>query len=342
MFYGIALLVIVGGIWTLTGIVMGGASRHEIETPLLQLISSAIQCVVCGILISAGVFPGLSISWTPALMALGMYFAVGVLNYVLMETMARAMERGPNGMVWAILQSGMILPFAAGILFHGVSAPATRLIGMAILLAALVLMSSAKNENEKNRYGKSWLILSFAAFLICGLQQTISNEPSYHESIRNGVPAVYRTLALGIGNFLPALPVCLLRKNGPGKKSLAAAFRRKLLWKYAVALQAFSLAAALFLTYNGMDRLAAAGIGAVSYPLMVVTCIVVFSFYSRIALREKLTLRSTAGILCCLTGIACICFEPSHGTEFPSEKMNCPGPEHAGFRTPHDQRTGES
>ena len=163
MLIGVLILISVGLIWTLTGVVMGGAKKHGIDSSLMQLMSSVLTLVVSALLILLKVFPTLDVGGRTVLYAFIMYFLVGASGYLLNETMARAMERGPNGLVWGILQSGTVIPFIVGVLFHGIPAPLLRICGMAMILVALMLMSSDRQDNAVKTEGKSWLFLSFIA-----------------------------------------------------------------------------------------------------------------------------------------------------------------------------------
>ena len=127
MLIGVFILIAVGLIWTLTGVVMGGAKKHGIDSSLMQLMSSTLTFVVCGLLILLKVFPQMDVAPKTELYAFVMFFFVGATGYLLNETMARAMERGPNGLVWGILQSGTVIPFIIGVIFHGVPTPWLRI-----------------------------------------------------------------------------------------------------------------------------------------------------------------------------------------------------------------------
>ena len=304
MLIGVLILVAVGLIWTLTGVVMGGAKKHGIDSSLMQLMSSVLTLVVSALLILLKVFPSLDVGGRTVFYAFIMYFLVGASGYLLNETMARAMERGPNGLVWGILQSGTVIPFIVGVLFHGIPAPLLRICGMAMILVALMLMSSDRQDNAVKTEGKSWLFLSFMAFMICGLQQTINNEPSYSEEIRHGVHAVYRCLYMAIGSLLSAI-YGQLRRGGLKtlRENIKRNFRLPWFWLFSFGEKTIGIFGTLYLTFNGMDRMARLGYGAISYPVMVVSCIAGFSLYSMLVLRERCTWKSVTGLLCCIAGI---------------------------------------
>ena len=78
MLIGVFILIAVGLIWTLTGVVMGGAKKHGIDSSLMQLMSSTLTFVVCGLLILLKVFPQMEVSQKTGLYAFVMFFFVGV------------------------------------------------------------------------------------------------------------------------------------------------------------------------------------------------------------------------------------------------------------------------
>ena len=303
MLVALTILIAVGLIWTVTGIVMGGSARHGVDTKLMQLVSTLVGSVFLLVLIGCNVYPKISISGAVLWYSLGCYFAVGLIGYVLNETMARAMERGPNGLVWAILQSGMLIPFIVGLYAHDVEPSATRLVGMALLLLSLGLMSMNMNKGSKDMKGKSWLFLSFVAFILCGTQQTINNEPSYSPAVRDGIPVIYRCLVIHLGVMLFASAATLLRGWKSFKLTASRNFSLSWFWIYALGSKVFDIVSILFLTFNGMDRMAKLGCGAISYPVMVVSCIASFTLYTFIVLKERLSWQPLLGLVCCAGGI---------------------------------------
>ncbi len=300
MLSALVILIFVGLIWTTTGIVMGGVARRGVSVEAMQCLSYLLGTLTCLALLP--LYPALEVSGKFAWFAMGMYFVVGALNYFLNTTMTAAMNRGPNSLVWAILQAGMVMPFLVGICFHDVHAGALRLLGMAAMIAALVLLSMDKEDGGGSK-GKSWLFLAFVAFVIAGVQQTVATEPSYYPETRSGIPAIYRCLALCGGNAAIAIPYLVGLACRGGFKGLCSIFSAKWLWIYAIVLQASILIEKLFLSFKAMDMLAKLGSGAISYPVMVVSCIAGFTLYSIVFLHEKITWRSAGGLFLCALGI---------------------------------------
>jgi multidrug transporter EmrE-like cation transporter len=91
--------------------------------------------------------------------------------------------------------------------------------------------------------------------------------------------------------------------------ALLKTVRNRWLWLYVAGLQVFSLFAAYVLLYWGMNALANAGIGAVAYPLLVGSCIIGFSIYSLVILREKGSYQQYFALTACICGIIAVCIK---------------------------------
>ncbi len=84
------------------------------------------------------------------------------------------------------MQSGIIWPFATGVIFFNDIFTATSACGMVLLLVALALFGIAKPPGEVAKTAdRKWLIFALLSFVFCGIQITVSNIPSYFEVGRN-------------------------------------------------------------------------------------------------------------------------------------------------------------
>ncbi|WP_176011667.1 hypothetical protein [Victivallis sp. Marseille-Q1083] len=302
MIFGMIALTLVGLSWTVVGIVMGQAPRRQIDPGLILFCGAAVA-----------IFASLAILTFTKTDAVGgmaemltclAYLAGGVLNYWLLHLMSRAMQLGPNGVVWTMVQSAMIFPFLTGIVFFGEKLTVCRAAGLGLILVALVLFGLAK-DNTVNRTGR-WRLLAFAAFLLAGIQQNCTTLPSYFPAART-VSSLVRLGAAGTGTFVAALAGLLYGMNRERYREILGMMRMKALWIYVFSLQFFSLVFAATLFYPGMDALARAGAGAVSVPLLVGSCIIGFALYSILILREKTSVLQVVAVICCLAGIVGIC-----------------------------------
>lgn len=298
---GFAALIMTGLSWSLVGIVMGGAPRRNVDTGLVQFAGAIVTLTISIITVfSLKNAP----EWGNTLPVL-CYFFTGVINYTMLQLMSLAMQKGPNGVIWGMIQSGTVCPFLMGVIFFDVSPTVWRLTGLVMLIAALFAFGSTKPESGGGAK-KQWLPLTLLAFCMCGFQQCLTSMPSYFEDFRTMSPVV-RTLLVAIGTVTVSLTVLLVNCYRFRTNIFREQVKKTDFWRYVIMLQFFGLIAAYFLTYNGMDTLAEAGMGAVSYPLMVASCIVGFSFYSIVWLREKNCWQQYLAFAMCLSGIICLC-----------------------------------
>lgn len=308
VWFGVIAMLIVGGSFCLVGLVMGDAPKRGIEPSLVQLFGACFS-ILAGLVIMLIMNAVPVCSWKIWLPVCLTYATAGALNFVMLQVMSYAMQRGPNGIIWSIIQSALIFPFLGGVLFFGVLLTPFRAGGILTLLAALVLFGMAKDQkagtkvNEKKR---GWRGAAFLCLAICAVQQNLMTAPSYFEDAR-AVTSIARSLATASGTFLGALVYNLLKMNAERLAQLRSNLGRWTLWRYIIALQFFGLIFSYTLLYPGMNVMADAGLGGICYPMMVGSCIVTFSLASVCLLKEPMTLLQAVALTVCITGLVLIC-----------------------------------
>ena len=308
VWFGVIAMLIVGGSFCLVGLVMGDAPKRGIEPSLVQLFGACFS-ILAGLVIMLIMNAVPVCSWKIWLPVCLTYATAGALNFVMLQVMSYAMQRGPNGIIWSIIQSALIFPFLGGVLFFGVLLTPFRAGGILTLLAALVLFGMAKDQkagtkvNEKKR---GWRGAAFLCLAICAVQQNLMTAPSYFEEART-VTSIARSLATASGTFLGALVYNLLKMNAERLAQLRSNLGRWTLWRYIIALQFFGLVFSYTLLYPGMNVMADAGLGGICYPMMVGSCIVTFSLASVCLLKERMTLLQAIALTVCITGLVLIC-----------------------------------
>lgn len=306
--FGIIAMVLVGASWCLTGLIMGAAPKKGLEPSIIQLgggLWSVLLSIV--LLIATGDYSTASPKAT--FLTCLAYFTGTAMNFFMLLIMSKAMQLGPNGIIWSIIQSALIFPFLGGVVFFGVELTLLRGIGIVLLLLALALFALTKN-NDAGNTGKSgsivWKLLAFAGMLIAGTQQNITTMPSYFEAARE-VSSIVRTLSAAAGGLTMAIIWTLCKMSPEYRTLLKQNIKNPTLWKYIVALQLSGLLFAYMLFYPGMNIMAARGLGGMCYPLMVGSCIVSFTLVSAILLKEKLKILQIAALVICVTGLCLIC-----------------------------------
>ncbi len=299
MFFGIVALILVGLSWTVVGMVMGLAPKKGVDAAAVNFFGACVS-ITAGLIMAA--FTEMpDISFQTAFWSTAAYIGTGFINCIMLSLMAYSMQRGPNGVIWTAIQSAMIFPFICGMVFFDVEAKFIRIAGLMIILSGLFLSGIAKDNTST---GKGWKLPTLIAFLLTGIQQCITSMPSYFEEAQKISPIV-RALLVAFGTLISASVI--MSFFGSRKGLLKRNIHNKYLWIFVGSMQFFSLLFAYIFFYPGMDALAKCGMGSMSYPLMVSSCIVGFGAYSVFIIREKNTLTQYAALLCCFIGIIMIC-----------------------------------
>lgn len=298
---GITAMVLVGCSWSVDGYVMGKAPRQGIHIPVLLFLTYLVSTAVSGI---AGVVQGIpAVSVQGFLIGFGALFLQGVFNSFQLEIMSRAMQRGPNGIIWTMTQSGFIFPFAMGILFFQVPLGILRGIGFLLILASLYLFGRSSG-GDGDTAGK-WRLLAVSAFILTGISQCLSNLPSYFAEAEP-VTSEWRTFAASLG-FMAGALLMRWRDLGVFLKDVRCSVRNSLIWKYCGLLNLFAIVSSILLLYPGMDRLSRCGYGAIAYPLMVCACLIFFELFAILVLHEKRSTTQKIALGLCLLGTIALC-----------------------------------
>lgn len=300
--FGIIAMIIVGCSWCLIGFIMGDAPKRGIEPSVIQFFGFLITCIfsISAMFITGGL-P--DCSWKITAITCTLLGIGGFMNFFMLQIMSYAMQRGPNGIIWSIIQSALVFPFIGGILFFDVQLTWARGIGIICLLAALVLFAMTKDNSNS---GNNWKLPALICLVIAAIQQNLSTMPSYFQEARE-VNSIVRTLATAIGGLSAAIIYEMTKMNKARLEKFYSNIKNPLLWRYVFALQFFNLVFAYTLLYPGMNAMADAGLGGMSYPMMVGSCIVSFSLTAVWLLKEKFSWFQLGALLVCITGLILIC-----------------------------------
>ncbi len=308
-------LVATGLSWVSVGAAVGHVERRGYSLVRYQILLCLV-CVVLGLmgwLVAPSAFlpQGGAPAWTWTLVIVGT-LSCGVFNYLMNMMMGRAMRRGPNAVVWATIQSGLIYPFLMGWLVFDVPAGPRRLCGMALIVASVILYASRGNAVGGHQPQttaaplREWLPAALLGMLFCGINQCGANLPSYLEK-GNEFSGTFRTFAIYFGLLLAALVHVTLRRMREGRAEPAkpGEWRGLTLWAGGVGLVSFLVTRCF--TFPGLDALERLGAGSMGYPVMVATCIAGFFPYGIFILRERIDPRQALGTVLGLAGIMIGC-----------------------------------
>jgi len=295
MILGILLLVATGSSWVVIGAVIGHASKRGLPVSSIQACSAAVSVLVGGTVLFCHPDPDCAFPvrfWTMASI-----FGSGFFNYFVLQLMGKAMKSGPNGIVWAIVQSALVFPFLVGVTVFGVALTGPRIGGIIAIVAALALFGFAR---ENRVHGHGWRAAAIGSLLLAGINQNLSNLPSYFPEAA-AVSSVSRSLSAAFGAL--AAFVLANRKSLPSR---IGDLNNPAVWKFTACLAGSGLTTGYFLLYRGLNLVAEAGAGAVSYPVLVSSCIASFTLYSRFILKEKMKPLQLGGLGLALVGIILI------------------------------------
>ena len=226
MLFAIPALICVGFSWALTGVVMSDAPRRKCDPALLLLVSS----VLCGIisLICWAILRNDALSLRVMLAAGACYFIGAAVNYCMLQLMSRAMQKGPNGVIWSFIQAALIFPFLTGVVFFNNKLTVWRLLGLILLLLALVLLGAGKDNTVK---GKGWKKPTAAAFFMAGLTLSLNSLPSYYPEARL-LNSMGRTFFASVGSLAAAFFYCYPKYRSRPAAEILVELKRPIFWKY--------------------------------------------------------------------------------------------------------------
>lgn len=300
---GIFYMIIVGLCWTSFGIVMGRAPKRNVDVGVMLFFSSLVAIVACTALGLAEGFPR-QCPEKEFYITFGALFVCGILNFVQLDLMSRAMKTGPNGIVWSLIQTSFIFPFITGVLFFDARCTWLNLGGALSIIAALVILGL----QQSNTAGKGgWKIFAFLSFLSTGVAQLLSNLPSYYPDAAV-ISSIWRSAFFAMGLAAGTVGGTLILQRNHLKEAMRSNIRNRSMWIYCFVLQGFEILASIFLLYPGMNLLAGTGAGAIAYPLVVASGIAGFEFYAFAFLREKRNIPQMIAFVLTLLGIAALCF----------------------------------
>ncbi|MBO4646567.1 MAG: EamA family transporter [Lentisphaeria bacterium] len=292
-FSGFLLVIIAGVCWIGVGISVSRCSERGWNYDIIQGFSYLGATLLCAlILVSSPRSGGPVFGW-----GFWLSFLAGITNFYTYVFTSKAMRLGPNGLVWGIMQAGMIGSFLMGMIFFGEKAALLRIIGLVLILGGIMLMGMSKDSKTPEK-GKNWLLPALAAFLLVMLTHCCNALPSYLSA--SETDSIVRTMGLYFGGFigftLTTLPGMIRRRDFGGQAE----------WINAVILMVLNTSASLFFFYQGLDLLARNGCGGLGYPIATGVCVVGFSLYSLLFLKEKIARLSLTGLIAVCLGIITI------------------------------------
>ena len=298
--FGIIALIMVSFSWVLVGVIAGKAPKLGYTMEAIYLTGSALSmifaaaiCMFSGI----GKCEPIPLFWTAVA-----FFLTGAGCFVKGLIMSRIMQCGPNGIIWAIIQSAMLFPFVFGVVFYNVPMSAIRGFGMVFMLFALGMFALSKNN--KSQGTGSWQFWTFFSLVLGGLDQIVTSIPFYYPQTK-GISSMFNIFWLMAGYFVIGIIVFCWKKEL--RTNLISSVKKASFWVQSLALLPLSGLFVILFQFPGMRAMAENQLGAMSFPILVGSCVSLFTLYSAIILKEKFRLLDFIALVICVTGQIFIC-----------------------------------
>ena len=316
MALGLFFAILTGISWVAVGAVIGLAEKRGCGTARQQLVGQTLTGTITATVLALGVSfrPNSPVFSLRADLAPMLWTALwGHLNYWMALCMGRAMRAGPNGTVWTIVQCGFIFPFVLGVAIGNTALTVPRFLGLLSVLVGVFFCGRARTAGSRATAEPvavgGWLASALAGFVLCGVNQCAQCMASLGP-VETRPTALVRILCGVSGVFAAIVPHQLWlwrerrRNHAPRDPDLAAKYRYLL--KICGIGSAIFFASSFCFLYNALDRLEAAGRIAVATPLMLCSCLVGFTAYGAVVLRERPSRPQLVGTAFALAGIALV------------------------------------
>lgn len=287
------LMLVTGVLWTVVGIVFGKApgDRERLSTFF------ALNGVFCTLFIWGFHFPKAA-NPMEVLKLTGFMLPATVAEIIGFVLLKYAMARGSQGIAWSIVQSAMVLPFLGAIAFLHNPAGVLKYAGAAMMLVGLILVGLRQEQARLNeaRQKKTFLLLSFGAFLLVGIGQFLRIIPG-NAGFSEAALSWRLPIAASCSMLFWMCYVLKAHSFVPGK-----------IWKLALFYGMITYLGLIFF-FAAVDAADPLGITSVVYPIAVGTSILLFSCYCVFFRREKFSKIAWGGVASIVTGIALLCVD---------------------------------
>lgn len=301
--FGIIALALVSLTWVLLGIIAGKAPKLGYTMESVYLPGSIISMIFAAAIF---MFTGVGTNeFAPLFWTAAAFFVNGAICFTKGLIISRVMQYGPNGIIWAIVQSAMIFPFIFGVTFYNVKLTIIRSVGMLLMIFALGVFAAAKNNQSSKSGGSgSWLLWTFLTMVLGGVDQIASSLPFYYPQPKKISP-MYNIFWIMAGYFVIGIVVLCLKKDV--RENLKCSVSKLSFWVLCLALLPLAGVFAILFQFPGMRAMADNNLGAMTFPILVGSSVVLFTLYSAVILKEKLKTADFIALFICVTGQILLC-----------------------------------
>jgi len=293
---GLLLVVFVGLIWAGAGAALSQGARRGVDP--IGLFGLASVFILLGAWAFLPDYGALAAGPPPRIARLAAVVIIGGAVVAIGTVCVQlGMGRGHHGVVWTISQSALVIPFLAGVVIFGEPFVIHRGLGVVLVIASLSLLGAAKEQAAPDaarpRTRVSWLGFALLALVLLGVAQTCMTVPSHWDDWQD--TANLRVPLLAIGRASPMLLLLAIRRPRLNRPAVLP-----------VAYLTFNGICSHQILFIGMDKLRAADMVSIAFPMAVGTCIVAFAGYSLLIIRESVSRQRLIGIAAGVAGVTLV------------------------------------
>ena len=174
MLNAVSLMLLTGVFWTLVGILFGTAPSEKDKLQCFFALNGIFYVVFVYLTQMPSAAPVNEVLRLSLLM-----IPSAVMELVAFLLLKLAMDCGSQGVAWCIAQSAMVVAFICSIAFLHNPSSAQQWIGMALMLASLVLFGRDKQSSGKVVNDAAFFRLVFISFALIGVAQFLRLIPGY-------------------------------------------------------------------------------------------------------------------------------------------------------------------
>lgn len=296
MLLGIIFILIAGLLWSLGALIIHNAIKQKLNLFFIMSFPALVAAICC---LPIMIFlPPPDCDTATHMTVFISLFLAGGLSIVSIFGLKQARQHERTGVIWYAAQVAFVFPFLMGILVFGERLTPVRLLGLVLVGTAAIILGPkfTRNHLKLPDTEKIWKIAAPLGFFCGGLSQCAFILPSFI----NGAESIGNTLRVFYYCSGTVIAAVALMIRWPSLLESRKCFIPSMLICFIMVVS-FG-----FFAFRGFDAMAAAGYGAVAFPLVSACVISGVYLYRRYLIKEKIHIIQTIGFVLGLLGLITI------------------------------------